>query len=81
MRELCEASCWLSGSGSWLRILGSWCLEFDPCLAADLTPGGVDSACHPSEVSEMSSVLVSGCSIVAPQQNDSCQTDFYKKKK
>ena len=30
-------------------------------MAAELTPGGVDSACHPSEVSEMStSVLVEG---------------------
>ena len=44
-------------------------------LAAELTPGGVDSACHSSEVGEMStSVLVEGHSIsdiVVTQQNDS----------
>ena len=44
-------------------------------MAAELTPGGVDSACHPSEVSEMSSSglveehSISG--IVVLQQNDS----------
>ena len=33
-------------------------------MAAELTLGGVDSACHPSEVGEMStSVLVEGHSI------------------
>ena len=33
-------------------------------MAAELTPGGVDSACHPPEVGEMStSVLVEGHSI------------------
>ena len=33
-------------------------------MAAELTPGGVDTACHPSEVSEMStSALVEGHSI------------------
>ena len=44
-------------------------------MSAELTPGGVDSARHPSEVGEMSaSVLVEGHSvngIVVPQQNDS----------
>ena len=33
-------------------------------MAAELKPGGVDSACHPSEVGEMSTaVLVEGRSI------------------
>jgi len=48
-------------------------------LAAELTLGGVDSACHPSQVSEMSySVLVLGHSIsgivAPPRQNDSYLT-------
>ena len=35
--------------------------EFEPLSAIELTPGGVHSACHPSEVGEMStSVLVIG---------------------
>ena len=33
--------------------LGSWSPTFDPLSIVELTPGGVDSACHPSEVSEM----------------------------
>ena len=45
-------------------------------MDAELTPGGVDSACHPSKIGEMStSVLVEGHSIigiVAPPQNDNC---------
>ena len=45
--------CWLSGWSGWLGILGSWI--WAP-LTAELTPGGVDSACHPPEVS----VLVKG---------------------
>ena len=49
---------WLSGDGGWLKTLRSW---VRPLLAAELTPGGVDSACHPSEVGKMStSVLVEG---------------------
>ena len=44
--------------------LGSEGPEFQVLLAAELTPGGVDSACLLSEVSEMStSVLVEGHSI------------------
>ena len=62
----------LSGKGGWLGILESW---VQALFAAELTPGGIDSACHPSEVGEMSTcVLVSGHSIsgvVVPQQNDS----------
>ena len=34
--------------------LGSEGPEFKFCLAVELIPGGVDSACHPSEVSKMS---------------------------
>ena len=34
-------------------------LEFEPLSAVELTQGGVDSACHPSDVGQMStSVLV-----------------------
>ena len=59
--QLFTAWCWLSGEGGWLRTSGS-CV-WAP-LAAELTPDGVDSACHPSEVSEMStSVRVEGHSI------------------
>jgi len=38
-----------------LRSLG---LEFELLSAVGLTPGGVDSPNHPSEVGEMSTVLV-----------------------
>ena len=34
--------------------LGSKDPEFKSHLAVELIPGGVDSACHPSEVSKMS---------------------------
>ena len=41
--------------------LGSSGPEFKLLLVVELTPGGVDSACHPSEVGEMSTgVLVTG---------------------
>ena len=49
------AWCWLSGSGGWLGISGSWIWAL---LAAQLAPGGVDSACHPSEVGEMSTTVL-----------------------
>ena len=32
--------------------------EFRFCLAVELIPGGVDSACHPSEVGKMSTRLL-----------------------
>ena len=32
--------------------LGSYDPEFKPHVAVELIPGGVDSACHPSEVSK-----------------------------
>ena len=37
----------------WVAGLRSSGLEFEPLLAIELTPGGVDLACHHSEVSEM----------------------------
>ena len=41
--------------------LGSYDPEFKPHSAVESIPGGVDSACHPSEVGEMStSELVIG---------------------
>ena len=41
--------------------LGSSGPQFEPLSAVELTPGVVDSLCHPSEVGEMStSVLVIG---------------------
>ena len=44
--------------------LGSWDPEFKSCLAVELIPGGVDSACHPSEVGKMSaSLLVSSVGV------------------
>ena len=41
--------------------------EIEPLSAVELTPGGIDSACHPSEVGEMSTN-----GTVTTQQNDSC---------
>ena len=38
--------------------LGSEGLEFKSCLAIELIPGVVDSACHPSEVDKMSASLL-----------------------
>ena len=39
--------------------------EFKSCLSVELIPGGVDSACHPSEVSKMSVSLLVSCVGVA----------------
>ena len=39
--------------------------EFKSCFAVELIPGGVDSACHPSEVSKMSASLLVSCVGVA----------------
>ena len=64
-----SAWCWFSG---WFGILGSWVWAQ---FAAEFIPGGVDSACHPSEISEMSTgELAERHSISGrfePQQNDS----------
>ena len=35
--------------------------EFESHLAVKLIPGGVDSACHPSEVGKMSASLLVSC--------------------
>ena len=41
--------------------LGSSGPEFKSCFAVELIPGAVDSACHPSKVSKMStSILLAG---------------------
>ena len=45
--------------------LGSSGLEFKSCLAVELIPGGIDSACHPSEVGKMSPTLLEYCVGVA----------------
>ena len=51
------AWCWLNGKGGGRGILGS---RVQIPLSVELIPGGVDSACHPSEVGKMSaSMLVS----------------------
>ena len=38
--------------------LGSEAPEFKSCSSVELLPGGVDSACHPSEVGKMSASLL-----------------------
>ena len=38
--------------------LGSSGPEFKSCLAVELIPGEVDSACHPSEVGKMSTSML-----------------------
>ena len=61
-----------------LFVLGSEGPEFKSRFAVELTPGGVDWACHPSEVGEMStSVLVIGalyqqysCSLSHPKEEE-----------
>ena len=41
--------------------LGSQHAEFKSHSAVELIPGGVDSACHPSEVGKMSASLLISC--------------------
>ena len=43
-----------------VRVVGLGYLdpEFKSCAAVELIPGGVDSACHPSEVGKMSATLL-----------------------
>ena len=45
--------------------LGSEGPEFKSCSAVELLPGGVDSACHPSEVCKMSATILVYCVGVA----------------
>ena len=53
----------MPGVGSMVRVvgLGSYDPEFKPHPAVELIPGGVDSACHPSEVGKMSASLLVYC--------------------
>ena len=44
---------------------GSQGLEFKSCSAVELIPGGVDSACHLSEVGKMSASMLASCVGVA----------------
>ena len=50
----------MPGVGFMVRVvgLGSQDPEFKSSLAVELIPGGVDSACHPSEVGKMSASLL-----------------------
>ena len=45
--------------------LGFYGPEFKSCLDVELILGGVDSACHPSEVGKMSASLLVSCVGVA----------------
>ena len=53
----------MPGVGLMVRVVGlrSKDPEFKSCLAVELIPGGVDSACHPSEVGKMSTSLLGSC--------------------
>ena len=57
----------MPGVGFMVRVvgLGSKGPEFKSHLAVELIPGGVDSACHPSEVSKMNASLLVSCVGVA----------------
>ena len=50
----------MPGVGLMVRVvgLGSEDPEFKSPTAVELIPGGIDSACHPSEVGEMSASLL-----------------------
>ena len=53
--------------GLMVRVVGfgSEGPEFKSCSAVELIPGGVNSACHPSEVGKMSASLLVYCIGVA----------------
>ena len=53
----------MPGVGLMVRVvgLGSYDPEFKSHSAFELIPGGVDSACHPSEVRKMSASMVVYC--------------------
>ena len=57
----------MPGVGLMVRLvgLGFWDPEFKSPLAVELIPGGVDSACHPSEVGKMSTSMLVSCVGVA----------------
>ena len=56
---------WLNmlGVGLMVGVVGleSWDPEFKSHSVVELIPGGVDSACHPSEVDQMSASLLVSC--------------------
>ena len=58
--ETCEG---MPGVGLIVRVagLGSEGPEFKSHSAVELIPGGVDSACHPSEVGKMSASMLVYC--------------------
>ena len=49
----------------WVVGLGSQDPEFKSPSAVEFIPGGVDSACHPSEVGKMSASMLVSCVEVA----------------
>ena len=53
----------MPGVGLMVRVagFGSSDPEFKSCSVVEFTPGGVDSACHPSEVGKMSASLLVSC--------------------
>ena len=57
----------MPGVGLMVRVvgLGSWDPEFKSHSAVELISGGVESACHPSEVGRMSASLLASCVGVA----------------
>ena len=59
--------CTMPGVGLMVRVVGlrSKDPEFRSCSAVELISGGVDSACHPSEVGKMSASLLVPCVGVA----------------
>ena len=59
----CISNTILCGVGLMARVvgLGSQSPEFNSCLAVGIIPGGVDSACHSSEVGKMSASMLVSC--------------------
>ena len=53
----------MPGVGLMVRVVGLGSLdpEFKSHSAVELIPGGVDSACHPSEVSKISASMLVSC--------------------
>ena len=53
----------MSGVGLMVRVVGLGSLDpdFKSHLAVESIPGGVDSACHPSEVGKMSASILVSC--------------------
>ena len=55
----------VGGLTVWVVGLGSSDPESKSCSAVELIPGGVDSACQPSEVGKMSASMLVSCVGVA----------------